>query len=249
MWHRARPQAKQGQVPLRQGRPRLLRAPLRPRRPRGKDPPLRLRRQGPGALLPAPDHGRAAGGVRGHARARQGLGGGARRLLRAHVQHGRDGPGLRARRLLLPNGGGAGLQDGKGPPAPAADREVDRDGHARQGAARRHLHRGHAAGAQGRGRRREVLVAHRPLGQVVVAHVLQERSRPRARDAQQAVPAEVRGAGVQGSREGGRRILPEGRPETQVIVLHLAASWDYYVLSESGDAELQPYGTSVTAKS
>lgn len=150
---------------------------------------------------------------------------GARRLLRAHVQHGRDGPGLRARRPPLPSGGGAGPRGGEGPPAPAAGREAGRDGHARQGAARRHPRRGHAAGAQGRGRRGEVLVAHRPLGQVVVARVPRERSRPRARDAQQAVPAEVRGAGARGSREGGRRILPEGRPGTQVIVLHLAASW------------------------
>ena len=125
----------------------------------------------------------------------------------------------------LPSGGGAGPRGGEGPPAPAAGREAGRDGHARQGAARRHPRRGHAAGAQGRGRRGEVLVAHRPLGQVVVARMPRERSRPRARDAQQAVPAEVRGAGVQGSREGGRRVLPEGRPGTQVVVLHLAASW------------------------
>ena len=34
------------------------------------------------------------------------------------------------------------------------------------------------------------------------------------------------GAGARGSREGGRRVLPEGRPGTQVIVLHLAASRD-----------------------
>ena len=188
---------RQGQAPPRRGRPRPPRAPLRLRRPRGKDPPLRLRRQGPGALPPAPGQGRAAGGARGHARARQGLGGRARRLLRAHVRHGRDGPGLRARRPPLPSGGGAGPRGGEGPPAPAAGREAGRDGHARQGAARRRPRRGHAAGAQGRGRRGEVLVAHRPLGQVVVARVPRERSRPRARDAQQAVPAEARGLGFE----------------------------------------------------
>ena len=33
-------------------------------------------------------------------------------------------------------------------------------------------------------------------------------------------------AGTRGSREGGRRVLPEGRPGIQVIVLHLAASRD-----------------------
>lgn len=69
--------------------------------------------------------------------------------------------------------------------------------YARQGAARRHLRRGHAAGARGRGRRGEVPAAHRPLGQVVVARVPRERSRPRARDAQQAVPAEARGLGLE----------------------------------------------------
>ena len=117
----------------------------------------------------------------------------------APPRHGRDGPALRARRLLLLNGDGAGPRDGEGPPpAPAAGRETGRDDHARQGAARRHPRRAHAAGAQGRGRRRgEVPAAHRPLGQVVVAHVLQERSRPRARDAQQAVPVETRGLGLE----------------------------------------------------